>query len=390
MKLVIDRNDLAVALGRVIPFATGEGKGTNPALSGIKVVLADGVLTLNTANDLGQARAAIKITDPAAADGECLMLAKLLAKTVRNMPEGELALAYQDQALSIQGYGSTLTLRALAVDDFPRSAFQLGAGVVPLHSVEIGGRSLARAITSTAPAASTQQSRPILMGVHLDAEDGDLRLVATDIYRLNVYDIADAPWRIESRRGPTLSARALRSVASVISDTVDSAEGGADIDVSVSMTGAYVWFSMPGVVQYALRRIEGDYPGYRNVMAPGKASLRQQVIADRKELAAAVRRATGIAGDIFPLRLEVADESIEVVTNALDRGSSHESLGGLFEVAKPLTVSINCKYFADALRLAGGERVVLDLPVNSFGPVWVRAEDEGADTFVQLVMPVRV
>ena len=46
-----------------------------------------------------------------------------------------------------------------------------------------------RGLRQVVPAASSDESRPILTGVLLAAEGGGLRLVATDSYRLAVRDL---------------------------------------------------------------------------------------------------------------------------------------------------------------------------------------------------------
>ena len=59
-------------------------------------------------------------------------------------------------------------------------------------AVTLGADRLAEALRQVVPAASTDDSRPILTGVLMAAEDGGLRLVATDSYRLAVRDLPGA------------------------------------------------------------------------------------------------------------------------------------------------------------------------------------------------------
>ena len=73
--------------------------------------------------------------------------------------------------------------------------------------MQVPGAELARALRQVTPAASTDDNRPIITGVLLAAEEGGLRLVATDSYRLAVRDLAgitalgDRPQRARAEPG---------------------------------------------------------------------------------------------------------------------------------------------------------------------------------------------
>ena len=87
-----------------------------------------------------------------------------------------------DQARITAGR-SEFTLRVFPVDEFPRLADPAGEGVT-IDAAQLGG-----ALKQVVPAASGDDARPILTGVLVSAEEGGLRLVATDSYRLAVRDL---------------------------------------------------------------------------------------------------------------------------------------------------------------------------------------------------------
>ena len=74
-------------------------------------------------------------------------------------------------------------MRTLPADEFPRLAEPEG------DAVTLDAAAFAAALNQVVPAASADDSRPILTGVLLAAEAGGLRLVATDSYRLAVRDL---------------------------------------------------------------------------------------------------------------------------------------------------------------------------------------------------------
>ena len=70
------------------------------------------------------------------------------------------------------------------------------------------------------PAASSDDARPILTGVLLAAEEGGLRLVATDSYRLAVRDLPGAAVLAEGQQ-VLVPSRALSELARVLAGAGD-------------------------------------------------------------------------------------------------------------------------------------------------------------------------
>ena len=67
-------------------------------------------------------------------------------------------------------------------------------------------------------AASGDDARPILTGVLMSAEDGGLRLVATDSYRLAVRDLPEATVLSEGQK-VLVPSRALDELSRVLGDS---------------------------------------------------------------------------------------------------------------------------------------------------------------------------
>ena len=100
---------------------------------------------------------------------------------------------------------SSFAVRPFAVDDFPRLAEPSEARVTVPASMFL------QAVSQVERAASKDESRPILTGVLLTAEDQGLRLVATDSYRLAVCDLPEVSILAAGQK-VLLPSRALREV----------------------------------------------------------------------------------------------------------------------------------------------------------------------------------
>ena len=108
-----------------------------------------------------------------------------------------------------------------------------------------------------AGSASRDETRPVLTGILASATGQELRMVATDSYRLSVKETElDAP--LSSAFEVNVPARALQELARVVSHT--DAE-----QITVSVRQNQVLFVVGGVI-LSSRLIDGQFPNYRQLL----------------------------------------------------------------------------------------------------------------------------
>ncbi|MFH2072615.1 MAG: DNA polymerase III subunit beta [Actinomycetota bacterium] len=142
-------------------------------------------------------------------------------------------------------------------DDMPT---QEAIGPIDGDMVELNGNAdlFTDALRTVGVAASKDQARPILTGVYFDKEDGRLRLVATDSYRLAWYDlpIPAAPATVGLVPGKWL-ARVPKMTGPVIGFEFGVRDGKGAEWAQISGTDGIL----------TMRTIEGTYPNYRQLIA---------------------------------------------------------------------------------------------------------------------------
>ena len=225
-------------------------------------------------------------------------------------------------------------------------------------------------------AASGDDARPILTGVLMSAEDGGLRLVATDSYRLAVRDLPEATVLSEGQK-VLVPSRALDELARVLGDseevTVRLGEREVSFDVTVD----------DGAVQVTTRLIEGEFPNYRQLIP---SSYPNQLTIGREPLLEAVRRVKLMARDTTPLRITQKSDCVELMAVTQDVGQAQEEVDAQYN-GDELTVAFNPDYLIQGLEAAPGDEVVLET-LDALKPAVLRSS-EGGD-FLYLLMPVRV
>ena len=217
--------------------------------------------------------------------------------------------------------------------------------MAPEDAVTLAAKDFARALHQVVPAASADDARPILTGVLLAAEEGGLRLVATDSYRLAVRDL---PGTSVLREGQSVlvPSRALRELERLL---------GSVEEVTLRLGEREATFEV-GTTSLTTRLIEGEFPNYRGLIP---ASHPNRLTVGREALVEAVKRVKLMARELnTPVRLAMSADGLELVAITQDVGQAHEQLDAAYEGAD-LTVAFNPRLPAER---RGGHPRRRDLP----------------------------
>jgi DNA polymerase III subunit beta len=229
-----------------------------------------------------------------------------------------------------------------------------------------------QAVSQVERAASKDESRPILTGVLLTAEEAGLRLVATDSYRLAVCDLPDVSVLAAGQK-VLLPSRALRELERVLPSSGDVTLRLAERDATFEIDGT----------RLTTRLIEGEFPNYRQLIP---TSYPNRLVIAREPLLDAIRRVRVMATDATPVRLSLDQEEVRLNTVNQDQGTADAVVEARFE-GTPLTVAFNPQYLFEGVEAASGTDVVLDT-LDALKPAVVRPLDR--EDFLYLLMPVRV
>ncbi|WP_432745711.1 MerR family DNA-binding transcriptional regulator [Streptomyces sp. JH002] len=232
-------------------------------------------------------------------------------------------------------------------------------GAVPARVV-LGGAELAGAVRQVVPA--TDPGHPLLRCVLVEAAGEEVRLVATDRYRLSVRTL-------RARTVPGAGPGPLLVEAAELREVAEWARGAGEVVLEVSGEGRARVRDGERVREVCLT--EGEFPAYRLVLE-GLGPVRHRVVADRVALRAALER------DVGPVVVRTA-------------GSEGLTVGGVrvpaLVTGPGVRVAFDPVVLAGAVESAVGPDVLLELGEQGCGPVLVRSADQGS--FTTLVMPVR-
>jgi DNA polymerase-3 subunit beta len=367
MKLSLSSADLLAQLQTVTRVAST--RSAVQALSGVMIAADEGQPELR-ASDME-----IGLRVPLAADverpGSAVLPARLLLDVARSLSADRLTMelrAAEGDVELICG-PTTFHLRTLRLEDFPTLPAP-DAG----NRVALPGGAFVETIARVARSASRDETRPVLTGILMSASAQELRMVATDSYRLSVKETSlEAP--LSGTLDANVPARALQELVRI-------AQQAPAEELAVSVGQNQIVFEW-GDVTLSSRLIDGQFPNYRQLLPE---SVEHELRLASAELTDVVRRISLLAQKNAPLRLSFGEGTLTVSAQTPDVGEASEAIPVPFH-GEAFEIGFNPEFLRDGLESVETNELVLKL-ISPLRPGLIESPDGG--DFVYLIMPIRL
>jgi DNA polymerase III subunit beta len=368
MKLSLPTADLLAQLQTVARVAST--RSAIQALSGVMLSVHEDSAAELLATDM-EIGLRVPLGAEATTPGSALLPARLLLDVTRSLAADrvtiELRSAEQDVEL-ICG-GATFHLRTLRTEDFP---------ALPKPSADtrivLPAQAFVQTVAQVARSASRDETRPVLTGILMSASGQELRMVATDSYRLSVKETAlDTP--LQGSLEANIPARALQELVRI------SQQAGSE-SVAVSVGQNQVVFEL-GEIVLSSRLIDGQFPNYRQLLPE---SVEHELRLASAELTEVVRRVSLLAQKNVPLRLSFSEGTLTVSAQTPDVGEAAEAIPVPFK-GDSLDIGFNPEFLRDGLESIESDELVLKL-ISPLRPGLIESPESG--DFVYLIMPIRL
>lgn len=362
MKISVSLERFKKGLGAVEKIITS--KSTLPVLNNVLIKVEDNQVVLS-ATDLemginyylgGKVELAGSITVPG----------KILTNFINNLNEEKINLEVKDNILITKTDKSEATLNGISADEFPTIPKVDGKEIL-----EINGQILKTALSQVSFSASFDESRPILTGVYFIVSDNELKMVATDSYRLAEKVLKTPTKENVSFVVPNKTIQELQRVIN----------GSEEIKIILSQN--QVLFILPDM-EITSRIIEGEYPDYKQIIPK---NLKTQAVLSTHDLANNIKTAS------FFTRESSNNVKMSFKQGLVDIEALSSQLGN-FKSQLPAKVTgddneinFNFKYLLDALNGVGSEEVALEL-VGKLNPGVIKPGGDKAD-ITYIIMPLR-
>ena len=352
-------------------------KNAIPILSTVKIDVSNEGITLIGSNGQISIENFISIKNENAgllinSLGSILLEANFFINVVSSMPDITLDFNEIEQKQVVLTSGkSEITLKGKDADQYPRIQ-----EVPTTNPLLLETKLLKNLINETAIAASLQESRPILTGVHFVLTDHKhLKTVATDSHRLSQKKITLE--KNGDNFDVVIPSRSLREFTAVFSDEIETVE--------VFFANHQILFRSENISFYT-RLLEGNYPDTDRLIPTDFSTV---VTFETSSLRATMERSRLLsnATQNGTVKLEITGGVVSAHVNSPEVGRVNEEIDVENVSGEDLNISFNPTYLIEALKAVDSEKVTISF-ISAVRPFTLIPSEKEED-FIQLITPVR-
>lgn len=360
----LDLCDAVITVSRAI-----SAKTTNPILEGIKMVAEEDTLVLS-ATDL-ELSIEKKIKAEVKIEGEVVVPGKFFGEFVKKLTNETVELKLSENNLmKIKYTDSETVIQCFPVYEFP--SFK------KLDSTDFFGvskKSFKNLINRASFSVAFDDTRPILKGCLLEIENGKVRAVALDGYRLamTVQKIKESSVSVSV----VVPSRSLNEISKLLDED--------DEIVNIYIQRNFMMVDLNDCI-ITTRLLEGDFINYKQIISK---DYETKITINKKQLEDALDRASLLSkiGQNNLVQFDLREQNL-CITSRSEIGNVKENINIVF-AGKELVIAFNARYFMDALKVITDEFV--NIKFNQAQNPCVITPFEGEEEgFLYLILPVRL
>lgn len=345
-------------------------KSQNPILHGVLLSVANSTLTASATDGDLYMQGTIECVSTS--DGSALVSGKILHDILKNLPGESVSLSISKGKLQIKGKGkkARYSLALLDADDFP--------GPAPMPSeittilIRADAETLSHGLKQVSRHAGDGRKEIELGGVSFQYDGSELRLVATDKYRLAVRDL-----KIENTNSTDKATAPNRFVTEMMKQLSDAES------VTITISANRIQATIDNTILTS-RLIEKPFPGYQRIIP---TSHRNELIVDRDEMLAIIKRLALLVAEYTPVKLHLSSTEVRATTVEKEVGDGDEVIETAIYTGDNITVAYNPKLLFDCIDGCDGDRVVIR-NLDNRAPALIRGE--GHDEAMFICTPIRI
>ena len=376
MKVTVLQENLARGLGTVAKAVSP--RSTLPVLANVLIASDEGRLRLSATNlEMG-----ITCWIPARIDeeGSTTVPARTFSDLVGTLPSDQvlLKLDSQTQTLNVRGGSSTNDIKCIDAQEFPPMPVPDFDG-----AVQINVGDFREMIHQVAFAASSDEARPVLMGVLVQVDKDKLTMAAADGFRLSVRKaVLSTP--SFAPVSAIVPAQALKELARVATDSEEP------IYMVLPKGRGQVVFRVKDI-EVVSQLIDGTFPDYQQIIP---RSYKSRTLVSTSSLLKACKQAEIFAREgsnvarfnIKSAQGEMQPSEVEISATSEETGKNETIVEATVD-GSGLLIAFNVKFLREALEVIRTPNVALETSApNAPGVV----KPVGDDQFLHVIMPMHL
>jgi DNA polymerase-3 subunit beta len=346
-----------------------------PITNNVLMVTEDSQLKLSATN----LEIAISCWIPATVEeeGSLTVPARLVTDFVNSLPSGriDMLLTPNNKMLELTCERYEAHVSGLDPADFPPTP-RIADGI----SLKVKPEDLRLAINQVVFAAASEESRPVLTGVHAEFDGKQLTLAAADGFRLAVHKLQLAT-SMKERTALIIPARSLTELNRLLADQHEP------VEISINSQKSQVMFKLRNV-EMVSQLIQGTFPNYTQLIPQ---SYNTRAVVSLSDFLRATRSASIFARDGSGIvRLQITPRNgqgkVAISARAEEIGDNLGEIDASVE-GEEAKIAFNSKYLTDVLAVLTEDTVSIEATTSS-SPGVIRPV--GKDNYIHVVMPMFV
>ena len=376
MKVTVLQENLAHGLGIVSKAVSP--RSTLPVLANILIASDEGRLRLSATNlEMG-----ITCWIPARIEeeGSTTVPARTFSDLVSTLPSDQVLLRLDPatQTLNVRGGTSTNDIKCIDAQEFPPMPVPDFEG-----AVQINVGDFREMIHQVAFAASSDEARPVLMGVLVQVDKDKLTMAAADGFRLSVRKaVLSTP--STAPVSAIVPAQALKELARVATD------GEEPIYMVLPKGRGQVVFRVKDI-EVASQLIDGTFPDFQQIIP---RSYKSRTLVSTSSLLKACKQAEIFAREgsnvarfnIKTAQSDMQPSEVEITATSEETGKNETIVEATVD-GSGLLIAFNVKFLREALEVIRTPNVALETSAPN-APGVVRPV--GDDQFLHVIMPMHL
>lgn len=311
-------------------------------------------------------------------EGKIVIPTQTFSNFINSLPNKKVDLEINKLNLNIECENYKTQLKGYSADDFPIIP-QITEG----EAISVDSDFFCQGLNQVVGIASPSNTRPEISGIYLVFENNNIKMVATDSFRLGEKILPIEKVNLRQSYSLILPQKAAKEIVNIFGEKKE--------ELKIYLTPNQILFetlmsevALHPQVHLISRLIEGDYPNYQEII-PDKCKV--QFTVNKEEFLNQIKTASIFSGKVNEIKLKVDPENqkVTISSQSPDLGEYTSFFSAKTE-GKEIIVSFNYRFLLEGLLNIKSSQVVFELSGEE-GPGVLRPV--GDKTYLYIVMPIK-
>ena len=321
-----------------------------------------------------------KLSSKTEEDGSVVLPAQTFSGLIRSFPGGSVVIETQGNSITIINDRRKSNLNGLSADDFPSLPVNTEG-----EQLMIRADVLCQALLQVVNFTSSSSVKPEITGVYLSFTKNEIKIVATDSFRLGEKTLVGQKQQTLSKdKSIILPLRAVKEIISIFGDkqkniNIFFTNNQITIDLSPDDD-----INQPHI-QFISRLVEGEFPDYQAIIP---VSFAASIVFSKKELLNHLKSASLFAGKNNEIGVKINEKEavMAISSKSSDLGAYDSEMKLDGAAGKNISITFNCRFLEDGLNSIKNDKCVFEFS-NEDGPGVLKPAD--VPSFIYILMPIK-